>query len=381
MKLLLIAALLITTAVSAQTPEIIAGTGKSGFSGDGLPATVAKLRVPSDLFVTPDGSVYIADTGNNRIRRVNPDGKIETIAGNGQRVFTTDGVKATEAGLMSPSSVAVDGAGNIYVAEWTGHRIRKIDKNGILSTVAGNGESGYEGENLPATETSLNAPSRIFLDGKGNLFVAEFGSNRVRVVKPNGRISTVAGTGEKGFGGDGGKATGALLDRPNGLFVTDTGEIYITDLGNNRVRHIDAAGIIHTIAGDGKSKYLGDEGPATEASLNTPAGLFVDSVGNIFVCDGRNKKVRRIDANGTINTWVHGIITKDADGKPNRQPLRSPSSTFVDKHGHIYVADGSINAIIRMPSDAAPTTLTVSTPGAVGYAREVGFWQKLMDLF
>ena len=380
-RCLLIALLFAAPTVTAQPPGFAAGIGKPGFSGDGLPASVAQLRVPSDVFVTQDGSIYIADTGNNRIRRVGTDGKIQTIAGNGQRADSEDGSPATESGLMSPSALAVDGAGNVYFAEWTGHRIRKIDTHGVVTTVAGNGEAGDAGENVPATEASLSTPSRIFLDGKGNLYVAEWGMNRVRVVDSKGIISTVVGTGKKGFSGDGGPATLAQLDRPNGLFVTEAGEIYITDLGNNRVRRVDADGTITTIAGDGRAKYLGDEGPATEASLNTPAGLFVDSAGNVYVCDGRNNKVRRIDASGTIDTWIHGIITRKSDGTPNRLPLRNPTSVFVDGNGHVYVADGTMNAVLRIPTDAEPTHLAVSKPGTVGYALDTSWWQKLKDLF
>lgn len=380
-RCLLFAVLFAAAHVHAQNPGIVAGLGKSGYAGDGLPAVVAQLKVPSDVFVLPDGTVYIADTGNNRIRRIGMDGVIETIAGNGERTHGEDGKAATEIGLMSPSAVAVDGAGNVYVAEWTGHRIRKIDRDGTVTTVAGNGEPGYGGENLVATETSISTPSRIFLDGKGNLYLAEWSGNRVRVVNTEGRISTVAGTGEQGIGGDGGPATAALLDRPNGLFVTSDGTVYISDLGNNRVRRVAPDGTIETIAGDGRPKYLGDEGPATEASLNTPAGLFVDAGGNVFVCDARNKKVRRIDAGGTIDTWVHGIITRASDGSPNRQPLRNPTSVFVDANGNIYVADGSAANVIRMPNDAVPTQLAVAALGTVGYAPPGGFWHTLRELF
>ncbi|MBS12768.1 MAG: hypothetical protein CME19_14330 [Gemmatimonadetes bacterium] len=370
-----------TTTAVAQNPNLIAGIGKGGFSGDGLPAVVAQLKVPSDVFVTPDGSVYIADTGNDRIRRIDPEGKIQTIAGNGQRIFSNDGGLATESGLMAPSAVAVDGRGNVYFSEWTGHRVRKIGTDGRLTTLAGNGESGYVGENLTATETSLWSPSKIFLDGKGNLYIAEWGANRIRVVNSEARISTVAGNGDKGFSGDGGPATDASMDRPNGLFVTTDGEIYLSDLGSNRVRKVDSDGIIQTVAGDGEAKFLGDGGPATEASLDTPAGLFIDRAGSLYICDGRNKKVRKVDAEGVIHTWIHGLITSSVEGKPRRQPLRNPTGVFIDPVGHIYVSDGTMNTILRIPDDAAGTTLNVVQPGTVGFAIDTGWWESFINLF
>jgi streptogramin lyase len=226
--------------LSAQSAAIIAGTGVGGYSGDGSAATTAQVLVPSSVFATPAGDVYIADTANNRIRHISAAGQIRTIAGTGQRVYSQDDLPAGETGLMSPVSVVTDGAGSVYIAEWTGNRVRKIDPSGKVSTIAGNGESGYVGENLQATETSLWTPSRIFLDGKGNLYIAEWNAHRVRVVRPDGKISTVAGNGKQGFAGDEGPATEASLDRPNGLFVTEQGEIYISDLGNNRVRLVDA---------------------------------------------------------------------------------------------------------------------------------------------
>ena len=380
-RFFLIAALCLTARATAQNSPIFAGTGKPGYSGDGLPATVARVRVPSDVFAAADGSIYIADTGNDRIRRVEPGGTIQTIAGNGQRVYSNDGGTATQVGIMSPCSVVVDGVGNVYFAEWTGHRVRKIDVTGRITTVAGNGESGYVGENLPATETSLWTPSRVFLDGKGNLYIAEWGAHRIRIVNSKGIISTVVGTGEKGFSGDGGPATEARLDRPNGLFVTRKGEIYISDLGNNRVRRVDTEGVIHTVAGNGKSEFKGDDGPATDAALNAPAGIFVDDAGNLYISDTRNGKVRRVDPSGTISTLVFGLISEGQNGESQRTPLRNPNSVFVDRNGHIYISDGTMNTVIRIPNDAAPTVLAVAEPATVGYAVSAGWWHSLMDLF
>ncbi len=380
-RFFLVALLCLSTRATAQVPSIIVGTGKAGYSGDGLQASVAQLRVPSDLFVSADGTIYIADTANNRIRRVEPGGTIETIAGNGRRVQSSDGELATEVGIMSPSSVVVDGAGNVYYAEWTGHRVRKIDTTGRITTVAGNGEPGYVGENLPATETSLWTPSRIFLDGKGNLYIAEWHAHRIRIVTPDGTISTIAGNGNKGFSGDGGPAELASLDRPNGLFVTRQGEIYISDLGNHRIRRVDTDGVIHTVAGNGMPQHKGDGGPATDASLNAPAGIFVDDGGNLYISDTRNGKVRKVDPTGTMSTWVDGLTSQRADGTPRHKPLRNPNALFVDDKGHLYITDGTMNTVIRIPNVAVPTSLAVAEPGTVGYAVSRSWWQSLMDLF
>ena len=362
----------------AQSRQIIAGTGRGGYSGDGLDATVAQLKTPSDIFVTQDGSVYIADTGNNRIRRIDPDGTIETIAGNGQRVQSEDGLPATQVGIMSPSSVAVDGSGNVYFAEWTGHRVRVIDRAGIITTIAGNGKSGLGKDGVKATETSLSSPASIFLDGNGRLYIAEWGAHRVRVVGDDGIISTVAGNGEPGFDGDGGPAKEASLNNPNGLFVTSEGDVYFSDLSNDRVRRV-RNGIIETIAGNGQGRYEGDGGPATAASLNAPSGLFVTDSGNVYVCDGRNHKIRRIDKNGTMDTAVFGILTHGVDGKEHRKPLRNPSSVFIDANGALHIADATGNTVIRMTGIAEPTDLLVTRPDVVGYSGHKTWWTRWFD--
>lgn len=378
---LLIALTLSTPHAQDAKPAYIAGTGRAGYSGDGLQAKVAQLKVPSDVFVTRDGTVYIADTGNDRIRRITPDGVISTVAGNGKRAFTPDGRRAEGASISSPSSVVVDGAGSVYFTEWTEHRVRKVGADGILSTIAGTGAAEAGPDGFEATESALATPARIFLDGQGRLYIAEWEGNRVRVIGDDGIITTVAGSGERGFDGDGGPATEAKMNRPNGLFVTPQGDIYISDLGNNRVRKVDSAGVITTVAGNGDNRITGDGGPATEASLNAPAGLFVDDGGNLYIADTRNKKVRRVDPSGTIESWVHGIITKSASGQAERKPLRNPGSVFVDGNGHIYVADGSLNVILRVPGDATPTNLAVTAPGTVGFTVDRGFWQSVLDLF
>jgi len=362
-------------------PEILAGTGKAGYGGDGGHISAVQLNVPSEIFVTSSGELYIVDTSNYRIRRVDVEGTTTTVVGTGQRVYTGDDIHASKTGILNPSSVVVDGQGSVYFSEWSGHRVRKVDPSGNVTTIAGNGESGYVGEGLPATETSLWTPSRIFLDGKGNLFIAEWSANRIRKVDASGTITTVAGNGERKFSGDGGPATEASIDRPNGLFVTKTGDIYISDLGNNRIRKIDKDGTIQTVAGDGAPMGYGDGGPATDAAINAPAGLFVDDEGNLFISDSRNNRIRKIDPSGTIRTILNAIPVRGKDGKTVAAKLRSPTSVFVDAKGSIYVSDGSMHRVIYLSEAAAPTTLAVSADGVTGFDTSTGILDGIVDFF
>jgi sugar lactone lactonase YvrE len=377
--LTLIIVLVAATHVSANS-QILAGTGNPGFSGDGGHISTVQLNVPSDVYVTSSGDFYIVDAANNRIRRISHDGSTSTVVGNGQRIYSNDNISANQTGIMSPTSVVVDGNGAIYYSEWSGHRIRKVDTSGNVTTIAGNGESGYVGEGLAATETSLWTPSRIFLDGKGNLFIAEWEANRIRKVDASGTITTVAGNGERKFSGDGGPATEASLDRPNGLFVTKKGVVYFSDLGNNRIRRVTQNGVIETVAGNGKAKFAGDGGPATDASLKAPTGIFVDDGGNLFICDSRNHKIRKVDPSGTISTLPISIQATGAEGTPDRIRLRSPSSVFIDSKGDLYLADGSRHLVIQSTGMGAPTRLPVSAVGVTGYGPG-GFLDGIISTF
>src|SRR5207249_2826957 len=239
-------------------------------------ATQAELWYPFGLAFDAAGNLYIAggndDTGNrgNRVRRISPAGIITTVAGSGKQAFSGDGGPATSAG-MSAHDVVADSADNLYIADGANNRIRKVSASGIITTVAGGGNPADGlGDGGPATSARLNGPVGITLDARGNLFIAEAGAHRVRMVTPDGVIRTVAGTGKSGFAGDGGPATAAQLDRPKGLAVDDAGHLYIADVGNHRVRMMGPDGTIHTVAGGGSpADGLGDGGPATDARLNT----------------------------------------------------------------------------------------------------------------
>ena len=259
---------------SAQefTITTIAGTPPRAPDGDGGPAIEANLNWPGGVAVDGAGNVYIADRGNDRIRRVDGAGIITTIAGTGESGSSADGGPAIEANLNWPAGVAVDGAGNVYIADRGNDRIRRVDGAGVITTIAGTGVRGFSGDGGPAVEAKLDGPSGIAVDGAGNVYIADRGNDRIRRVDGAGVITTIAGTGVRGFSGDGGPAVEAKLDGPSGIAVDGAGNVYIADYNNHRVRRVDGAGIITTIAGTGVRGFSGDGGPAVEAELGQLQG-------------------------------------------------------------------------------------------------------------
>lgn len=270
-----------------------AGNGNEGFSGDGGPATGASLNGPKALAVDAIGNLYIADVANDRIRKVDLHGIITTVVGNGRQGFSGDGGLATDASLSRPNGVAVDGAGNIYVADTLNHRIRKVNHQGTITTVAGNGVPGFSGDGSRATSASLNHPDSVVVDAHGNVFIADTRNSAVRKVNSDGNISTIAGNGAPGFSGDGGPATSASLDYPIGLALDASGNLYIADTGNSRIREIGTNGVITTVAGNGHAGFAGDGGRAVLASLHNPHGVAVDRLGALLIADSLNYRIRK----------------------------------------------------------------------------------------
>lgn len=292
-----------------------AGTYVSGFSGDGGAATNARLTNPSGVAVDSYGNVLFADTGNSRIRRVDTNGIITTVAGTNAAGFAGDGGFANLAKLNGPYGVALDAGGNYFIADAGNSRIRKVDTNGIITTVAGNGTAGYGGDGAAATNAPINAPHGVAVDGVGNLFIADTSNNRIRMVDTNGNITTLAGTNSAGGTGDGGPATNAMLNSPQGVAVDGAGNIFIADCNNRRIRRINATGIITTFAGTNVSGFSGDGGPATNARLTLPAGVAVDSYGYVFIADSVNNRIRQVDPNGIITTVAgNGSTSFSGDG-------------------------------------------------------------------
>jgi sugar lactone lactonase YvrE len=317
----------------------VAGTGVSGFSGDGGAATSAQLVNPWGVAVDGAGNLFIADSGNNRIRKVTAAGIITTVAGT-TLGFSGDGGAATSAQLVNPWGVAVDGAGNLFIADTSNNRIRKVTVDGIITTVAGTGTRGFSGDGGPATSAQLSVPEGVAVDGAGNLFIAEFNNQRIRKVTAAGIITTVAGTGISGFSGDGGPATSARSSSANGVVVDGAGNLFIAD-GNNRIRKVTAAGIITTVAGTGILGFSGDGGPATSAQLSFPYGVAVDGAGNLFIADTGNNRIRRVTAAGIITTVAgNGVPGYSGDGGPaTSAQVPDPLGVAVDGAGNLFIAD------------------------------------------
>jgi sugar lactone lactonase YvrE len=355
----------------------VAGNGTQGFSGDGGPATSAELAGPCGVAVDATGDLFIADTSNQRIRKVTPGGVtpggvISTVAGNGTSGFGGDGGPATSAQLAGPYGVTVDAVGNLFIVDVTNNRIRKVTPGGVISTVAGNGNQGYSGDGGPATSAQLYAPYGVAVDAAGNLFIADNGNQRIRKVTPGGVISTVAGNGTGGYRGDGGPATSAQLLYPYGVAVDTAGNLFIADTGNNRVRKVTPGGVISTVAGNGTQGFSGDGGPATSAELHYPEGAAVDTVGNLFIVDTSNSRVRKVTPGGVISTVAgNGTQGFSGDGDPaTSAQLYNPEGVAVDTAGNLFIADTYNNRIRKVTSGGVIST--VAGNGTQGFSGDGG---------
>lgn len=335
----------VSFAPSAQIIKTIAGIDTSGYFGDGGPATSAELNFP--IAVLPDASknIYIADFKNNRIRIINSSGTINTFAGNGVQGYSGDGGTATNAEFYKPIGLARDISGNIYIADHGNNRIRIINSSGIVNTLAGNGIAGYSGDGGPATSAELDMPTCVTWIASGKIYIADYQNNRIRMVNTSGIITTIAGNGfgapsSGGYSGDGGQATAAELYNPSVAALDTSGNLYISDYMNNRVRVIDTSGIITTLAGNGIGNYSGDGGPATAAELN-PSGLTLDASGNIYIPDYGNNRIRMINTSGIISTSAgNGIPGFSGDGGPaTAAEINGPSGLAFDVSGNLYIAD------------------------------------------
>jgi sugar lactone lactonase YvrE len=332
---------------SRQTIRTVAGTGEQGYSGDGAAARDAKLDQPFDVAIGPDGALYFSDTFNHCVRRVDrASGRISTVAGCGKKGSSGDGGPATAAQLNEPYGVALDLLGNLFIVDRLNLRIRKVDaKTGIIETVAGDGQSSYSGDGGPATAASLREPNGVAIDTRGDeLFIADVADQRVRVVDlKSGRIATFAGTGRKEHSGDGGPVAQASLLGPRAVHVDRLGHVYICEREGNSIRKVDAtSGIMRTIAGTGAKGYTGDGGPAAAATFNGPKELDVDDAGNVFVVDTENQVIRRIDAKtGSVST-VAGDSSRGGRGDAGpatAAQLDRPHGVVVDRDGKIYIGD------------------------------------------
>jgi sugar lactone lactonase YvrE len=274
-----------------------AGTGVGGYAGDGGQATAANLKEPTDVHADAAGNLFIVEEYNKVIRKIDAaTGVITTVCGNGGGGFGGDGGPATAAHLEQPQSLCLDKYGNIFIADRGNQRIRKVDaSSGIITTYAGNGATGYAGDGGQAINAELSMPSGVCTDTMGNLFIADNGNNVVRKVDATtGIISTVAGTGVADFSGDEGPATFATLVQPNSVYMSKRNNLYISDYGNNRIRVVTSNGIIHTLAGSGGYGYAGDGGPALSATFLGPTGVCVDDMEYVYISDAGNSAIRRV---------------------------------------------------------------------------------------
>jgi sugar lactone lactonase YvrE len=344
--------------------------GGAGFKGDGDLAVLAQLDQPQGLAVDNAGNLYIADSNNERIRKVTPAGIITTVAGNGTPGFSGDGGLATTAQLSGPSAVAVDAAGNLYIADSSNNRIRKVTPAGVISTVAGNGSScclapsgGLGGQ---ATAAPIAYPVGIAVDGAGNLYIAGVFSPRILKVTPAGILSSAAGNGQFGFTGDGGPATAATLSSPSAVAVDRAGNLYIADSGNLRIRKVNAAGTISTIAGNGQFGFSGDGGSATSASITYAPAVAVDPSGNLFIIDQSSLRIRRVDAAGIITTVAgNGESGFGGDGGPATSALLNyPLGLAADASGNVYIADTG-NSRVRKLTFGNQITYSLADRGAI----------------
>jgi uncharacterized protein (TIGR03437 family) len=349
----LVACLLAPAASHGQTYTIttIAGSASSGYTGDGGAATSAQLANATGLAVDKAGNVYVADTGNQRIRQILPDGTISTVVGTGTGAYSGDGGKASSAAVSQPNGVAVDASGNLFIADTGNNVIRKVVSGGTISTVAGKNSSGagFSGDGAAATSAQLNQPLGMAVDSSGNLFIADFGNNCVRKVTSSGTISTVAGDGTAGSFGDGGPATSARLNGPRSVAVDALGNLYIADSFNNRVRMVAPDGTISTVAGTSSAGYSGDLGLATKAQLNSPRSLAVDGAGNLYIADYTNDRIRKVAPNGAINTIAgNGRFGYTGDWGPAvNAMLRFPLGVAASQAGNVYISDTQ-NYVIRL---------------------------------
>jgi hypothetical protein len=342
-----------TAPTAGGTPIIYraagASAGTAGYSGDGGQAGAAKLNSPTGVTEDLSGNTYWADTGNNVIRKVTSSstGIITTYAGNGTNGYSGNGGPATQAQLSQPSGLAVDKSGDLFIADTGNDVVREVLANGTIKTVAGNGNctQNVTGDGGPATSAAVCQPTGVAIDGAGNLYIAQTGNNAVRKVNKAGIISTFAGTGGRGSTGDGGPATMAKLSFPTGLAIDAINDVFIADTGNSKVRVVNTAGTINTFAGTGAYGYGGDGGTATKAMLAAPTGLGIDGGGNVYISDTNNMRLRKVTTTNIISTYAgNGIQGNTGDGGPaTSAELNHPTGAVATDGTHIYFSDTGNN--------------------------------------
>ncbi|MES2703222.1 MAG: T9SS type A sorting domain-containing protein [Bacteroidota bacterium] len=331
-----------------------AGTGTGTYTGDGGLAINAGLFGLTTIAFDAAGNMYIADQNNNAVRKVNTSGVITTIAGKGVAGYSGDDTLGVAAMLNKPYGVAVDYMGNVYISDNGNNVIRKVNSAGIITTFAGTGVAGYSGDMGPANMARLKGPQGLAVDGSGNLYIADADNHVVRKISTTGAIATIAGTGTPGYSGNGGPATAAALHYPTAVAFDIFGNLYITDYLNNVVRKVSTSGTITTVAGTGVMGLSGDGGAATAAKLHYPSGVSIDGARNVYIADQGNNAVRRVDSNGIITNFA-GTHTNGYTGNgglATNAQLSSPKSVHADGWGRVYIVDYD-NNVVRVVASSA----------------------------
>ena len=348
----LVASICISLSIEAQIITTVAGNGVLGHTGDGYPATAAEISEPYAVKFDKAGNLYISESVPCTIRKITPSGIITTIAGNGSCGYNGDGIPATTAQLSYPGGIAFDSIGNLFLTDGNSNgRVRKVDMTtGIITTIAGTGVAGFSGDGGLADTAKLDDPYDVCFDRFGNLYIADLDNNRIRKVNPAGIITTVAGNGSTIFSGAGGMATAAGISGVTGLCTDTIGNLYLADRFASRVLKVDTTGILTVIAGDGLGYSTGDGGPATAAQLNADRIVF-DDTGNLYISSIYKFCVRKIDTHGIIHTIV-GIDTTAGyggdGGQADTAKLDDPAGIGFDLCGNLYIADELNNRIRKV---------------------------------
>jgi hypothetical protein len=350
-----------TAATASTTPLIysVAGDGVPGYGGDSGAATDARLNLPRGLASSADGGFLIAQASNAAVRRVSPRGVISTVAGNGRAGFDGDGGPAARARLNFVHAVASERGGSFLIADTFNQRIRRVDAAGRILTVAGIGSPGYGGDGGPALSAALSGPHGVAATRDGGFLIADTENDRVRLVTAAGTITTVTGTGTRGFSGDGGPAATAQLSRPFAIAVLADGGFLITDTGNQRVRRVDPAGRITTAAGTGTPGFAGDGGRAVKAKLRGPSGVAVTGDGGFLIADELNSRIRRVTRFGVISTVAGGGRGEGNGGPAAQARLEQPKAVLATADGGTLIADAGY-ARVRYVAPARASWLALA---------------------
>ena len=360
LKQLITALLLLILPIISKSQNIytIAGNGNQGYSGDGLSATsmYCELNTPSCLFIDSIGNIYFTDTDNDVVRKINSSGIISTFAGSHilGAGFSGDNGQATNAQLNIPYGLTIDKVGNIYIADYGNNAIRKINTTGVITTVAGIGVGGFSGDNNLATLAELNHPTSVFVDIPGNIYIGDCGNHRIRKINISGIITSIAGNGKGGYYADGGLADTSEINSPFDISMDKSGSLYFCDPAYDveRIRKINSSGFISTIAGNGIQGYSGNGGPATSAELYAPTSFSIDNSGNIYFTDQGNQRIRKIDTLGNITAIAGiGISGFSGEGGPaSAAEFNFPVGIALDNSDNIYLVD-QLNQRIRKISN------------------------------